>query len=234
MAHFKARRFLKPLTWLPFVALLLAATGDDAAICRNTTGDRGGLFHTFWHDSGEGCLTLADDGGYKVQWTLGRQGNLVAGRGWRRGSADRIVGYRARHFDPGANGYLALYGWSKDPLVEYYVVDSWGRFTPPGPGAVALGTVQSDGGTYRLYRTRRIDQPSIAGTATFDQYWSVRTERRLLGRNSTITLANHVAAWRRVGLTLGVLDYQVLATEGFGSAGASAISLWDARTRKRP
>lgn len=225
---------MRPNTLLPCMALILTAAGDDATMCRNATGDRNGMFYTFWRDGGAGCLTLTSGGGYEVRWTLGPQSNLVAGRGWRRGSADRIVGYRVRRFDPGSNGYLALYGWSKDPLVEYYVVDGWGEFTPPGPGAVPLGTVRSDGGTYRIYRTRRINQPSIAGTATFDQYWSVRTKRRPAGRDDAITFANHVAAWRRAGLRLGSLDYQVLATEGFGSTGAASIGLWDARARRRP
>lgn len=222
---------MKPTTWLPCVALLLTAASNREAICSNVTGVQNGLFHTFWHDSGEGCMTLADNGSYQVRWTLGSQGNLVAGRGWRRGSTDRIVGYHADRFDPGSNGYLALYGWSRSPLVEYYIVDSWGGFTPPGPNAEPLGTVQSDGGTYRLYRSRRIDQPSIAGVATFYQYWSVRTERRPLGGNNIITIANHVAAWRRAGMTLGQLDYQVLATEGFGSSGVSSVKLWSVGKR---
>lgn len=225
---------MRLITWLPCIMLLLSAASDDGrTICCNATDERDGLFHTFWHDSGEGCLTLARNGGYQVRWTLGPQGNLVAGRGWRRGAADRVVGYRAKRFDPGANGYLTLYGWSKNPLVGYYVVDSWGSFTPPGPTAVPLGTVDSDGGTYRIYRMRRIEQLSIAGIASFDQYWSVRTERRPLRRNSIITLANHVAAWRRAGMELGSLDYQVLATEGFGSTGASMVSLWDAGSRQQ-
>lgn len=224
---------MKSIVWLPCIAFILAGASDNAAICTNGTGDRDGLFYSTWHDSGQGCLTLTHDGGYQVRWTLDRQGNFVAGRGWRRGAFDRIVGYRVRHFDPGSNGYLTLYGWSKNPLVEYYIVDGWGDFTPPGPSAVPLGTVRSDGGTYRIYHTRRIEQPSINGTATFDQYWSVRTERRPIGRNSTITTSKHFAAWRRVGLVLGSLDYQIMATEGFGSKGRSEITLWDARVRQR-
>ena len=110
--------------------------------------------------------------------------------------------------------------------VEYYVVERWGDFTPPGDAAL-LGTVESDGGTYRLYRTRRISQPSIEGTATFDQYWSVRTSPRPLGEEAVITFGNHVDAWRRVGLELGAMDYQVMATEGFGSEGRSAVIVWE-------
>lgn len=34
---------MKPITWLPCVALLLTAAGDDRTICRNVTGDRDGL-----------------------------------------------------------------------------------------------------------------------------------------------------------------------------------------------
>jgi endo-1,4-beta-xylanase len=41
-----------------------------------------------------------------------------------------------------------------------------------------------------------------------------------------ITFANHVTAWRKLGMKLGRMDYQVMATEGFGSAGSSDIAVW--------
>ena len=51
-------------------------------------------------------------------------------------------------------------------------------------------------------------QPSIDGTRTFYQYWSVRTEKRTSGN---ITVANHFDAWTGVGLTMGSL-YEVSMT----------------------
>jgi endo-1,4-beta-xylanase len=42
-----------------------------------------------------------------------------------------------------------------------------------------------------------------------------------------ITFGNHVSGWRKFGLHLGALGYQVLATEGFGSNGRSDISMAD-------
>lgn len=197
-------------------------------VCSNGTGKHDGFFYTFWKDGGEACMTLGPRGRYAIDYDLSGGRNLVVGKGWRTGSPTRTVGYRADRFDAGSNSYLALYGWSVDPLIEYYVVDSWGAsFKPPGEGAAVLGTVTTDGGTYEIYRTTRVEKPSIRGTQTFDQFWSVRSERRPSGTDTTITLANHIAAWRALGMELGTMNYQVMATEGFGSSGGSDITVWE-------
>jgi endo-1,4-beta-xylanase len=211
---------------LLLAAPLLLAADTREQVCSNRTGQHGGLFFTFWKDGGDACLTLGNKGHYATSYQLGPRENLVTGKGWRVGSPTRTVSYRAARFDAGTNSYLTLYGWSTDPLIEYYVVDSWGTgFEPPGKDAAVLGTVESDGGTYRIYRTQRVEKPSIRGTQTFYQYWSVRTERRAIGADSRITFANHVRAWEAKGMKLGKMNYQVLATEGFGSTGASDITV---------
>ena len=221
---------------LRFVALGLTAwpiacatpPSQPEVVCANRTGTHEGFFFTFWKDGGDACMKLDERGRYEVSYDLSERKNLVAGKGWRTGSATRKVGYRAEQFDAGSNSYLTLYGWSVDPLIEYYVVDSWGTgFRPPGQGAEVLGTVTTDGGTYEIYRTTRVEKPSIRGTQTFDQFWSVRTERRPTGADATITFADHVAAWRKHGMELGTMNYQVMATEGFGSVGGSEIIVWE-------
>lgn len=208
-------------------ALLIAAQpSTPQEICANKTGTQGGYFYTFWKDGGAACMTLGSPGSYSTHYDLAGNRNLVAGMGWGKGSPNRRVGYNAGVFDAGSNSYLTLYGWSTDPLIEYYVVESWGSsFKPPG-NARSLGTVTSDGGTYEIYRTQRVRKPSIRGTATFYQYWSVRTSRQQTGTNQTITFANHVNAWASHGMELGKMNYQVMATEGFGSTGGSNITVW--------
>ena len=217
---------------LTVAALGLAAAGavagaQEQEVCRNRTGTHDGFYFTFWKDGGEACMKLGKAGSYSIDYMLGRS-NMVVGTGWNPGSTKRKVGYNAAEFEAGTNSYLTLYGWTTDPLIEYYVVDSWGsNFTPPGENAPVLGTIEVDGGTYNIYRTQRVQKPSIRGTQTFYQYWSVRTEKRATGANQTIDFPAHVAAWKSHGLELGKMNYQVMATEGYGSTGRSRLSVWE-------
>jgi endo-1,4-beta-xylanase len=214
---------------LVLTAFVLSGAGstDELEVCRNRTGTHDGFYYTFWKDGGEACMTLGPDGSYQIDYQLGRS-NMVVGTGWNPGSTTRKIGYNAAEFEAGTNSYLTLYGWSTDPLIEYYVVDGWGsNFTPPGEGAPVLGTIETDGGTYNIYRTTRVKKPSIRGIQTFNQFWSVRTKRRPIGTDQTIDFPAHVAAWASHGLKLGKMNYQVIATEGYGSTGRASIRVWE-------
>lgn len=110
---------------------------------------------------------------------------------------------------------LTVYGWTKNPLVEYYIMED---YTSYQGGGTKKGEVTSDGSTYTIYQHTQVNQPSIVGTSTFSQYISVRQSKRTSG---TVTTANHFNAWAKVGLNLGSHSYQVVATEGWGNAAGS-------------
>ena len=109
----------------------------------------------------------------------------------------------------------------RNPLIEYYVVENFGTYNP-STGATKKGTVTTDGGVYDVYTNSRSNAPSIEGTSNFQQFWSVRQSKRSSG---TVTMANHFNAWSGFGMKLGSHDYQIVAVEGYFSAGSADLTV---------
>jgi endo-1,4-beta-xylanase len=159
-------------------------------------------------------MTLGAGCDFTCQW--GSVNNILFRKGLRPGSDSVIVVYSA-DYKPQGNSYLSIYGWFQNPLVEYYIIESWGSWKPPG-NSTKKGTVETDSGKYDIYQNQRTGE-SIEGNKTFTQYWSVRTAKRTSG---TITCGNHFAAWKKAGMTIGKFYEVSFNVEAYQSSGGTA------------
>ncbi|SDI36259.1 Peptidoglycan/xylan/chitin deacetylase, PgdA/CDA1 family [Pseudobutyrivibrio sp. 49] len=191
-------------------------------IYNNKTGTQDGYDYELWKDSGNTSMTLNAGGTFDCSWS--NINNALFRKGKKFDSTQTYQQIGNITFDygcdyrPNGNSYLCVYGWTVDPLVEYYIVDSWGTWRPPG--GTPKGQIQVDGGTYDVYETTRYNAPSIQGDTTFKQYFSVRTSKRTSG---TISVSEHFKAWENMGMRCGKLYEAALNIEGYQSSGSASV-----------
>lgn len=152
------------------ILIALAAAGcatmaaNAQTVNNNGEGTNSGFFYSLFTSGGSATMTfpLASKypGNYAITWS--GVNDVVGGKGWNPGSA-RTIGYNVGS----ASGYnnISIYGWTTNPLVEYYICE----FGSVATGS-AKGSVSSDGHTYTTYEHQQVNQPSIQGTATFNQF----------------------------------------------------------------
>ena len=125
-------------------------------------------------------------------------------------------------------GYLSVYGWTRNPLVEYYIVEGWDELAPGEPWTLR-GNYTSQGGNYAFYTAQRVNKPSIEGTRTFTQYFSVRAEsEKRLGASvsGTINTADHFDFWQSKGYRLGNFEANMfMITEAFANQNIAGTKL---------
>jgi endo-1,4-beta-xylanase len=180
----------------------------------------GGFQWSVWSSGSGGCITTYNTGcAFKATWN--NSGDFLARAGYQWSSTqtyDQLGTISADYaFTKSGTGgdysYIGIYGWSKNPLVEFYIVEDW--FSKPNPGT-KVDTITVDGDTYVVYKNHRDNAASIEGTSSsFDQFFSVRQSPRQCGH---IAISTHFAEWANLGLQLGKMyEAKILAEAGGGS-----------------
>ncbi|KAF5499959.1 putative endo-1,4-beta-xylanase A [Colletotrichum fructicola] len=174
----------------------------------------GGFYYSVYSPNGATVKYTSDDnsGAWGLDWTC--KAEFLAGKGYRS-TTPRSLTYSGS-FKASGDWTLAAYGWTTNPVTEWYVVDAHGSGTP-GNGK-PVGTVTSDSGTYDVYDLYYSNVPEIYGATSFHQYWSVRRAQRTTG--GTINVAKHFSGWKSLGLKPGAPVFQMLTLEGFSGSGS--------------
>ena len=192
-----------------------------------------GYDYELWNQYGQGNVNmdLGSNGGFSCSWS-GIE-NCLFRTGKKLGSTKKYQDYGKIQinydvdYEPKGNSYMCVYGWTEEPTVEYYIVEAWGDWRPPGMNN-SKGTVSSDGKKYDIYTSTRVNQPSIHGTETFEQYWSVNQTNpakvySMTNLKGTITVSDHFKAWEQAGMKMGLMYEVALNIEGYKSSGSANV-----------
>lgn len=221
-------------TAFAMAAISSSISWGQTVTCSNGTsqkmGSAGGYDYELWSQNGAGSATMKlnvsdeNGGAFEVEW----QGtvNMLARTGKRWGSNSTVtvqnVGNITSEFDVEWSStdnvkYVSVYGWGYydqqdipsgfSNEIEYYIVQDRGSYNPTS-GGKKWGSAVIDGISYDFYTTDRIQQPSLSGTSTFKQYWSIPSNTSQHRTKGTISISKHFSEWAKVGMKMGKL-YEV-------------------------
>ena len=202
-------------------------SGTSVTKTANATGTIGDVGYEIWFDSGNNSATFYSDGSLSCKFSSASDYLCRSGLSFNSDKTYSQLGHLYADFQVNVSGtsnvgysYIGIYGWTKNPLIEYYIVDDWGSQYRPGSWVgTSKGTFTIDGAEYDVYTNTRTQQPSIEGTATFTQFFSIRKTARSCG---TIDITAHFEKWASLGMTLGnMYEAKVLGEAGNTSGGAS-------------
>lgn len=191
------------------------------------TGTQNGYYWELWNQNSQGtaCMTLGSGSSFSGRWSgilnyLARRGLKYNETQTHKQIGTINVKYNCDYkpSNSGGNSYLSIYGWTVDPLVEYYIIEDWRNWIPSKDGSAQnKGSIDIDGSQYDIVQTTRTQQPSIKGTATFPQYFSIRKTTRNSG---SIQVSEHFKKWESLGMTMGKMYEVSFVVEGYQSSGS--------------
>ncbi len=124
------RVFFAVLTCFTVLFALFVNVQATTTLTSNATGTHGGYDYEYWKDSGTGTMTLNDGGAFSCSWS--NINNILFRKGKKYNETQthqqlgNITMTYACNYQPNGNSYLSVYGWTSDPLVEYYIIESYG------------------------------------------------------------------------------------------------------------
>ncbi|MBP3799199.1 MAG: glycoside hydrolase family 11 protein [Ruminococcus sp.] len=246
MKNFVSKRMLSSVVaGVVIASSTIAAINAAAAQTLQTTPNdtrKEGWYNNYHHEiwqadtPNSSTMTLHDnDGGFSTSWKCGPNnsgGNFLARRGlfWDKDNPKTWKDYNDFYCDfdcnwsagSSGNSRICIYGWSQNPLVEYYIIEDWKNWSPAQDSSANYkGSVTIDGSEYKVYTINR-NSYTIEGNKDFVQYISIRQNTRTSG---TISVSEHFKAWERMGMKMGNLYEVAFNVEGWESDGQADVSL---------
>lgn len=186
----------------------------------------GDYYYWIWRCCGDTTMTIEDDGSFGCEWknvdnVAFTNGKMLDIKSTYKEIGNITVDYDC-DFQSEGSSFLSVDGWggdySKNKILYYYIVENWvGHY--PGVGDFK-GTITVDGGKYDVYAYKKFHQPSIYGTCTEYNFYSIRTTNRTSG---TVSVMEHFKAWESLGIDLWDVKNIEFSVNGYESSGKANV-----------
>ena len=196
---------------------IIKTLNKEKIILENEIGQIGDYTYELWKDYGETTMILEKDGAFSCSWN--NIGNVLfrIGKRWNSTQTYKEIGkIKVKYeFDFNSNGTsrYAIYGWTKKPMIEYYILENWEGFLPDIKKYASLFV---DGSNYDMYKV-----DLNFNTEKVIQLWSIRTKKRNKG---TVSVNEHFKAWENFGYKLGKMYEVTFCVEGYKGFGNATIA----------
>ena len=216
-----------------------AHSGSKEEVTSNKVGSfDNGIGYELWNEGGNGgSATFYDDGSFNCKMTGAKDYLCRAGLSFNSDKTHEELGHMKADFKlvkgnlSGIDySYIGIYGWTREPLVEWYIVDNTGSQYMPGSwvaqGASAKnhGDYEIDGAQYTVYEGDRTSYSIDGDNTYFKQYFSVRKSKRDCG---TIDITAHFKKWEELGMKMGKMHEAKILGEAGSNSGANARGEYD-------
>ena len=216
-----------------------AHSGSKVEVSTNKVGSfSNGIGYELWNEGGNGgSATFYDDGSFNCKMTGAKDYLCRAGLSFNSDKTHAELGHMKADFKLVKNNlsgiqysYIGIYGWTREPLVEWYIVDNTGSDYMPGDwvaqgsSAKKHGVYDIDGAKYTVYEGDRTSYSIDGDNKYFKQYFSVRTSKRDCG---TIDITAHFKKWEELGMKMGKMHEAKILGEAGNSEGAKARGEYD-------
>ena len=212
---------------------------DNGRDNQSATGNVGSspYHYEIWYQGGSNSMTSYDNGTFTAKWSGTNDFLARVGFKYNEDKTHDELGPIDAYFNwkksgnAGGYNYIGIYGWTVDPLVEYYIVDDW--FSEPGANLLGQkkGEFTVDGATYEVYQNQRNNAPSIKGNQTFPQYFSKRKGARSCGH---IDISAHFKKWESLGMKMGKMYEAKVLVEAGGGSGSFDVTYFKMTDKAHP
>jgi len=191
-------------------------------------GSKDGFRYELWNQyaKGQACMTISGGALFSGEWSdienyLARRGLAFDKKRKHQEIGDFYTTYDCNYKpseSKNGNSYLSVYGWTVEPLIEFYIIEDWRNWVSyMSPDATFKGSFEINGSIYDIYTKTRVNKPSIIGMTTFEQYFSIRRDKRNKG---SIHISKHFNQWELLGMSMGKLHEVSFVVEGYQSSGS--------------